>query len=62
MPGVRCARSLAYYKKTKYTSLSHHEYTGITRHSPRDGFNVYLVLFPVLGLVGHRRLRCFTQT
>jgi hypothetical protein len=36
---------------------SHHGHTGITRHSPRNGFNGYFVLSPVTGLVCHRRLR-----
>jgi hypothetical protein len=28
---------------------SHHGHTGITRHSPRNGFNAYNVLSPVTG-------------
>jgi len=31
------------------TRASHHGHTGITRHSPRNGFNVYSVLSPVTG-------------
>jgi hypothetical protein len=41
---------------------SHHGHTGITRHSPRNGFNGLYVLSPVTGLVCHRRRRnCFRQ-
>jgi hypothetical protein len=36
---------------------SHHRFTGVTRHSPRNGFTAYLVLFPVIGLCCHRRQR-----
>jgi hypothetical protein len=36
---------------------SHHGHTGITRHSPRNGFTAYNALSPVTGLVCHRRLR-----
>jgi hypothetical protein len=32
----------------------HTGHTGITRHSPRNGFTDYTVLSPVLGLFGHR--------
>jgi hypothetical protein len=34
---------------------SHHGHTGLTRHSPRDGFTAYNVLSPVTGLFCHRR-------
>ncbi len=37
MPGVRCARSRAWCVES--TRVSHHGHTGITRHSPRNGFN-----------------------
>jgi hypothetical protein len=40
----------------KHTS-SHHGHTGITRHSPRNGFTACFVLSPVTGLVCHRRRR-----
>jgi hypothetical protein len=40
MPGARCARSLAC--KIESTRVSHHGHTGIIRHSPRNGFNVFL--------------------
>jgi hypothetical protein len=32
------------------TRVSHHGHTGNTRHSPRNGFTVSFVLFPVIGL------------
>jgi hypothetical protein len=35
---------------------SHHGHTGITRHSPRNGFTAYFVLSPAIGLVCHRHL------
>jgi hypothetical protein len=35
---------------------SHHGHTGITRHSPRNGFTAYFALSPAIGLVCHRRL------
>jgi len=40
----------------KSTRASHHGHTGITRHSPRNGFTAYSVLSPVTGLSCHRRL------
>jgi hypothetical protein len=40
MPGARCARSRAWCVDN--TRVSHHEYTGNTRHSPRNGFNGFL--------------------
>jgi hypothetical protein len=55
MPGARCARSLAWCVKN--TRVSHHGHTGITRHSPRNGFTAYFVLSPVTGLVCHRHQR-----
>ena len=45
MPGARCARSLACSKKQSIR-VSHHEYTGTTRHSPRNGFNGFLRTLP----------------
>jgi hypothetical protein len=56
MPGARCARSLACELK-KAHERSHHGHTGITRHSPRSGFNAYIALSSVTGLSCHRRLR-----
>jgi hypothetical protein len=41
----------------KAYECSHHGHTGITRHSPRDGFTAYNVLFPVIGLCCHRHRR-----
>jgi hypothetical protein len=35
---------------------SHHGHTGLTRHSPRNGFTAYFALSPAIGLVCHRRL------
>jgi len=32
------------------TRVSHYEYTGITRHSPRDGVTAYIELSPGTGL------------
>src|SRR4051794_35260354 len=40
MPGARCARSRAC--SVESTRVSHHGHTGITRHSPRNGFNGFL--------------------
>src|SRR5450432_1247120 len=45
MPGARCTRSLA-CNKNKTHERSHHGHTGITRHSPRNGFTVSFVLSP----------------
>jgi hypothetical protein len=44
MPGVRCARSRAWCVES--TRVSHHEYTGNIRHSPRNGFNGFLRALP----------------
>ena len=44
MPGARCARSRAWWVVN--TRVSHHEYTGNTRHSPRNGFNGFLRALP----------------
>jgi hypothetical protein len=41
---------------------SHHGHTGLTRHSPRNGFTAYFALSPAIGLVCHRRPRFFSQT
>ena len=45
MPGARCTRSLACKIERAY-EYSHHGHTGITRHSPRDGFNGFLRTLP----------------
>src|ERR1700681_487531 len=55
MPGAQCTRSLA-CDKIKAHEHSHHGHTGITRHSPRNGFTAYSVLSPAIRLVCHRRL------
>ena len=44
MPGVRCARSRAC--SVESTRVSHHGHTEITRHSPRNGFNGFLLALP----------------
>ena len=60
MPGARSTRSLAC--EIESTRVSHHGHTGITRHSPRNGFNAYNALSPVTGLFCHRRRRnCFRR-
>jgi hypothetical protein len=48
MPGAQCARSRAC--SVESTRVSHHGHTGITQHSPRNGFTAYSVLSPVIGL------------
>src|SRR3954453_15425769 len=47
MPGAQCTRSLvcASYELSMHTSL-HSGGTGNIRHSPRNGFTAYSVLFP----------------
>jgi hypothetical protein len=54
MPGARCARSRVWCVES--TRVSHHGHTGITRHSPRNGFTAYIALSPVIGLSCHRHL------
>ena len=54
MPGARCTRSRAC--SVENTRVSHHGYTGNTRHSPRKWFTAYFVLSPAIGLFCHRRL------
>ena len=44
MPGAQCARSRAC--SVVNTRVSHHGHTGITRHSPRNGFNGFLRALP----------------
>jgi len=47
-------------RRGKKCARSHHGHTGITRHSPRNGFTVSFVLSPAIGLFCHRHLRnCF---
>jgi hypothetical protein len=56
MPGARCTRSRAWCVES--TRVSHHERTGITRHSrTRMVLTVSFVLSPVIGLSCHRRQR-----
>ena len=54
---ARDAPAASHAVKNKAYECSHHEYTGMTRHSPRNGFTAYFVLSPVTGLVCHRRPR-----
>jgi hypothetical protein len=42
--------------ENKAHERSHYGHAGFTRHSPRNGFNAYIVLSPVTGLCCHRRL------
>jgi hypothetical protein len=49
MPGARSTRSLAC--EIESTRVSHHGHTGITRHSPRNGFNAYNALSRCPGLL-----------
>ena len=59
MPGARCTRGLVCNDSGR-THTSNNEYTGITRHSPRNGFTVSFVLSPAIGLFCHRHRRnCF---
>jgi hypothetical protein len=45
MPGVRCTRG------PHKTRVVFHRFTGLNRHSLRDGFTTYFVLSPVTGFV-----------
>src|SRR6476661_1189381 len=56
MPGAQCTHSLACEIKKAHES-SHHRYTGITRHSPRNGFTAYAALFPATSSCCHRHPR-----
>ncbi len=56
MPGARCTRGLA----CKFVRKNAHEHTGSAealRHSPRNGFTAYSVLFPATNSSCHRRQR-----
>ena len=54
MPGASCTRSRAC--SVESTRVSHHERTGITRHSrTRMVLTVSFVISPVIGLSCHRR-------
>jgi len=48
-------------RRGKKCARSHHGHTGITRHSPRNGFTVSFVLSPAIGLFCHRHLRDLPQ-
>ena len=54
MPGAQCTRSLV-CDENKHTSVVTTVTPEIARHSPRNGFNAYIVLSPVTGLSCHRR-------
>ncbi len=56
MPGALCTHSLACNVKVAH-ERSHHRYTGITRHSPRNGFTAYIVLSPATNSCCHRHPR-----
>src|SRR6266446_5928332 len=56
MPGAQCTRSLA-CDRNKAHERSHHGHTGITRHSPRNGFTAYCVLSPATNSSCHRHPR-----
>jgi hypothetical protein len=51
-PGARCTRSRAW--SVESTRVSHHRFTGNTRHFLRNGFTVSFALSPATGLVCHR--------
>ena len=44
-------------KSSEAHERSHHGHTGITRHSPRNGFTAYFVLSPATNSCCHRRWR-----
>src|ERR1700752_996337 len=58
MPGARCAPRSRVQDGVE-SAHEHTGHTGITRHSPRNGFTAYFVLSPAIGLSCHRRLRKF---
>ncbi len=51
----RSTRPQPCVQKVESTQASHHGHAGITRHSPRNGFNGLLRASPVTGLFCHRR-------
>jgi hypothetical protein len=55
MPDARRVRSRV--RSVESTRVSHHGHTGITRHSPRNGFTAYSALSLVTGLSCHHRQR-----
>jgi hypothetical protein len=63
IPGARCTRGLV----CKVAQKNAHEHTGsaeAVRHSLRNGFTGYFVLFPAIRLCCHRRPQeaCFSRT
>jgi hypothetical protein len=52
---AECRVSDAPVVGAKKCTGSRHRFTGINRHSLRDGFTVSFALFPVTGLCCHRR-------
>jgi hypothetical protein len=60
-PPIRGRRECrAPMRRGKKCARSSHGHTGITRHSPRNGFTVSFVLSPAIGLFCHRHRRnCF---
>jgi hypothetical protein len=58
----RSMRPQSRVRKIESTRGSHHGRTGITRHSPRNGFTTYNVISSVIGLCCHRRQQnCFRR-
>ena len=55
MPDAQCIRGRAC--RVESTRVSHHGHTGITRHSPRNGFTVSFVISPVIGFLATVALR-----
>ena len=61
-PPIRGRRECrAPMRRGKKCARSNHGHTGITRHSPRNGFTVSFVLSPAIGLFCHRHLRDLPQ-
>jgi hypothetical protein len=61
MPGALARTHSLTCEMKKAHERSHHRYTAINRHSPRDGFNAYSVLSPVTGLFCHRHRRIYSR-
>jgi hypothetical protein len=60
MPGARCARGLVCNNSGR-CAHEHTGHTGITRHSPRNGFTAYNVLTSATGLFATVISRFFSQ-
>jgi hypothetical protein len=56
MPGAQCTRSLV-CDENKHTSVVTTVTPELTRHSPRNGFTAYAVLFPATSSCCHRHPR-----